>query len=133
MSNVLSQSHQKMFKPLVKFDFSRISVTRLDYCNSLLHGVQRRTLAKLQRVQNAAARLVARSSPAHPPCSSAVTLVSSGVPCAIQNPDTDIQGLTWKSSFQHQRLATLDQTRQSVAVSVCPYSGNNSYPECEVW
>ncbi len=37
-------------------------VTCLDYCNSLLYGVPRRTL---QRVQNAAVRLVARSS-CHP-------------------------------------------------------------------
>jgi len=32
--------------------------TRLDYCNSVLAGLPRITLAQLQRVQNAAARLV---------------------------------------------------------------------------
>ncbi len=31
------------------------------------------------------------------------------------------------------RHVTLDQTRQSVAVSVCHYSGKASYQKCEVW
>jgi len=35
-----------------------IIITRLDYCNSLFAGLPQSTLAPLQRVQNAAARLV---------------------------------------------------------------------------
>ena len=37
---------------------SAFVLTRLDYCNSLLAGLPRSTIAPLQRVQNAAARLV---------------------------------------------------------------------------
>jgi len=35
-----------------------VILSRLDYCNSLLAGLQWSTVAPLQRVQNAAARLV---------------------------------------------------------------------------
>ena len=37
--------------------------SRLDYCNTVLAGLPRSTVAPLQRVQNAAARLVVRLGP----------------------------------------------------------------------
>ena len=41
-----------------------IAMPRIDYCNSLLYGVAATNLSKLQRVQNAAVRLVC-SLPRH--------------------------------------------------------------------
>ena len=40
-----------------------VSVCRLDYCNSLLHGTADTDLTRLQRVQNQLARLVTKSPP----------------------------------------------------------------------
>ena len=37
--------------------------SRLDYCNAVSAGLPRSTIAPLQRVQNAAARVVARLGP----------------------------------------------------------------------
>jgi hypothetical protein len=42
---------------------STLVLSRLDYCNAVLAGLPASTLAPLQRVQNAAARLVAGLCP----------------------------------------------------------------------
>jgi len=50
---------RKLFGP----DVVSLVFSRLDYCNAILAGLPRSTIAPLQRVQNAAARLVARLGP----------------------------------------------------------------------
>ncbi len=50
---------------------SAFVLSRLDYCNAILAGLPKSTIAPLQRVQNAAARLVARLGP-HDHVSSAI-------------------------------------------------------------
>jgi len=42
---------------------SAFVLSRLDYCNAILAGLPKTTIAPLQRAQNAAARLVARLGP----------------------------------------------------------------------
>ena len=51
--NILSDKHTEMLVHAV------IS-TRMDYCNSLLYGINKTTLNKYQKVQNAAARLISK-------------------------------------------------------------------------
>jgi len=53
----------KQIRPLVGLDVtaalvSAFAVSRLDYCNAVLSGLPKSTIAPLQRAQNAAARLV---------------------------------------------------------------------------
>ena len=50
--NILSDKHTEMLVHAV--------ISRLDYCNSLFFNISRSNIYKLQKVQNAAARLVAR-------------------------------------------------------------------------
>ena len=50
--NVLSHKHTEMLVHAV--------ISRLDYCNSLFFNLSRESIYKLQKVQNAAARLIAR-------------------------------------------------------------------------
>ena len=47
------RSHKKVMQSLV--------MSRLDYCNALLIGIQQALIAKLQRLQNSAARIVSRT------------------------------------------------------------------------
>ena len=52
--NVLSRKHAEML-------VHAIITSRLDYCNSLYFNISKSNVYKLQKVQNAAARLVMRS------------------------------------------------------------------------
>jgi len=55
---------QKLLGPDVAAKLvASLMFSRLDYCNAVLAGLPRSTTAPLQRVQNAAARLVARLDP----------------------------------------------------------------------
>ena len=49
----------KVTKTLV----TSLILSRLDYCNSLLFGINQEDLSKLQRIQNAAARLILKRKP----------------------------------------------------------------------
>ena len=48
--------------PTTKALANALVCCRLDYCNSLFNGIHRKDLAKLQRIQNCLARVVARAS-----------------------------------------------------------------------
>ena len=56
--NILSVKHTEML-------VHAVVTSRLDYCNSLLFNISKSNLKKLQRVQNAAARVVARKGKRH--------------------------------------------------------------------
>ncbi len=58
----ISRIRRYLTEPATQILAHSLVTAGLDYCNSLLYGVPRQTLAKLQRVQNAVARLVAHSS-----------------------------------------------------------------------
>ena len=54
-------------KITVLIELIRVLVlSRLDYCNSLYHGLPNFLLAKLQRIMNSAARVISRLSPSTP-------------------------------------------------------------------
>ena len=62
--------------------------SRLDYCNSLLHGIAVRDMLKLQRVQNCLAMVVTRAdrfAPSTPPPSSLSPLVTHFLQNSVQN------------------------------------------------
>lgn len=48
-------------EPAVKSLVQALVISRIDYCNGLLYGLPKQTLGKLQRVQNAAARVITRT------------------------------------------------------------------------
>ena len=56
--NVLSNKYTEML-------VHAVVTSRLDYCNSLFYNISKSNLFKLQKVQNAAARLVVRKGKRH--------------------------------------------------------------------
>ena len=59
----LKQIRRLLGKDVAAGLVSAFILSRLDYCNAVLAGLPKSTIAPLQRVQNAAARLVARLGP----------------------------------------------------------------------
>ena len=63
-SNVLYHIRRQLLGPDVAAKLMvSLVFSRLDYCNAILAGLPRSTIAPLQQVKNAAARLVARLGP----------------------------------------------------------------------
>ena len=58
----LGQIRQFLNENAVKTLVCSFILSRLDYCNSLLYGISKQQLNRLQRIQNHAARLVLRKS-----------------------------------------------------------------------
>jgi len=59
----LKQIRRLLGKDIVAGVVSAFILSRLDYCNAVLTGLPKSTIALLQQIQNAAARLVARLGP----------------------------------------------------------------------
>ena len=80
---------------------SAFVTTRLDYCNSVLAGLPQSTIDPLQRVQNAAARLVCRNRNAGPHHSSPPepTLASDQVPHYLQALRAHAPGASWSQPY----------------------------------
>ena len=73
---------------------SALVSNRLDYCNSLLHGIAVRDMLKLQTVQNCLARVVTRAgrfAPTTPPPSSLSPLVTHFLQNSVQNTHLNLQ------------------------------------------
>ena len=85
---------------------------RLDQCNSLLYGLRDTHIARLQRIQNSAARLVTRtrSSEHITPVLRKIALVTSKIPNHVQDPDFNLQIYSWSSSNLSPRTRTGIQT-----------------------
>ena len=66
----------------------------IDQCNSLLYGLPDSHIAKLQRIQNSAARLVTRTH-FHDHITPVLALVASKIPYHVQNFDSDVQVYSW--------------------------------------
>lgn len=55
----------KPFFAVTDFEKAALVFTRMDYCNSLFYGIEVRSLARLQKVQNAAARMIKSATLLH--------------------------------------------------------------------
>ena len=61
----ISHIRRSLTETATKTLIHALVTSRIDYCNALLHGLPKRLLQKLQRVQNAAARIVTKTSRRH--------------------------------------------------------------------
>ena len=74
-----------------------LDISRLDNCNSLLCGLPAILIKSLQRVQNAAARVIAKAGRRDHITNSPQTSLATGrIPHKAQDPAIDISCYTWR-------------------------------------
>ena len=57
----IGKARRVLTEDATKTVMQSLVMSRLDYCNALLNGIQQCLIAKLQRLQNSAARIVSRN------------------------------------------------------------------------
>ena len=78
-------------KPTTEIMINSAVTSRLDYCNSLLYGINWYLVSQLQRCQNNAARIVSLRIERS-------TLAASWAQIKLQDPVAGLQGSTWHGS-----------------------------------